>query len=69
MNEVKGDFTMWVITVFEKKDVRIFEFTNKNEATKALEGFKKNISSPKSRSRFYWLWDFFSSKTRQLLAL
>lgn len=33
---------MWVITVFEKKDVRIFEFTKKNEATKALEGFKKN---------------------------
>ncbi|MFD4492273.1 MULTISPECIES: hypothetical protein [Lysinibacillus] len=33
---------MWVITVFEKKDVRIFEFTNKNEATKALEGFNKN---------------------------
>ncbi|EFI68772.1 MULTISPECIES: hypothetical protein [Lysinibacillus] len=33
---------MWVITVFEKKDVRIFEFTNKTEATKALEGFKKN---------------------------
>lgn len=42
MNDVKGDFIMWVITVFEKKDVRIFEFTNKNEATKALEGFKKN---------------------------
>jgi len=39
---LKGDFTMWVITVFEKKDVRIFEFTNKGEATKALEGFKKN---------------------------
>ena len=36
---------MWVITVFEKKDVRIFEFTNKTEATKALEGFK--------RTRFY----------------
>lgn len=42
MDDVKGDFIMWVITVFEKKDVRIFEFTNKNEATKALEGFKKN---------------------------
>jgi len=38
----KGDFTMWVITVFEKKDVRIFEYANKIEATKALEGFKKN---------------------------
>ncbi|GAB0170772.1 hypothetical protein LSPCS325_42090 [Lysinibacillus sp. CTST325] len=33
---------MWVITVFEKKDVRIFEYTNKSEATKALGGFKKN---------------------------
>ncbi|WP_283164733.1 MULTISPECIES: hypothetical protein [unclassified Lysinibacillus] len=33
---------MWVITVFEKKDVRIFEYTNKNEATKALCRFKKN---------------------------
>lgn len=33
---------MWVITVFEKKDVRIFEYTNKNEATKAMQSFKKN---------------------------
>ncbi|WP_369436271.1 hypothetical protein [Lysinibacillus fusiformis] len=33
---------MWVITVFEKKDIRIFEYTNKNEATKALARFKKN---------------------------
>jgi hypothetical protein len=33
---------MWVITVFDKKDVRIFEYTNKNEATQALAKFKKN---------------------------
>lgn len=33
---------MWVITVFEQKDVRIFEYTNKSEATEALKGFKKN---------------------------
>lgn len=37
-----GDFTMWVITVFEQKDVRIFEYTNKIEATQALQRFKKN---------------------------
>ncbi|MFY0518063.1 hypothetical protein [Lysinibacillus sphaericus] len=33
---------MWVITVFEKKEVRIFEYTDKVEATKALAKFKKN---------------------------
>lgn len=33
---------MWVITVFEKKDIRIFEYTNKDEAIKVLAGFKKN---------------------------
>ncbi|MEC1177397.1 hypothetical protein P9B03_02775 [Metasolibacillus meyeri] len=33
---------MWVITVFEQQDVRIFEYTNKDEATKALQGFSKN---------------------------
>lgn len=33
---------MWVITVFEKKDVRIYEYTDKVEATKALAKFKKN---------------------------
>ena len=37
-----GDFTMWVITVFEQKDIRIFEYTNKGEATQALQQFKKN---------------------------
>ena len=41
-NRMMGDFTMWVITVFEQKDVRIFEYTNKGEATKALQNFKKN---------------------------
>lgn len=33
---------MWVITVFEQKDVRIFEYTNKGEATQALKNFKRN---------------------------
>ena len=33
---------MWVITVFEKDTFRIFEYTNKGEATKALKGFSKN---------------------------
>ena len=34
---------MWVITVFNhQNDVRIFEYTDKSEATKALKGFKKN---------------------------
>jgi len=39
---LKGEFSMWVITVFDKKDVRIFEYTNKNEATQAMAKFKKN---------------------------
>ncbi|MFJ7735602.1 hypothetical protein ACIQ2D_04585 [Lysinibacillus sp. NPDC097287] len=33
---------MWVITVFEEKSYRIFEYTNKDEAIKALAGFNKN---------------------------
>lgn len=33
---------MWVITVFEQKDVRIFEYTNKDEAKLALQRFHKN---------------------------
>lgn len=33
---------MWVITVFDKKDVRIFEYANKDEATRALVKFKKH---------------------------
>ena len=41
-NKMIGDFTMWVITVFEQKDIRIFEYTNKGEATQALQRFKKN---------------------------
>ena len=27
---------MWVITTFEKDGIHIFEYSNKNEATKAL---------------------------------
>lgn len=33
---------MWVITVFEEKDFRTFQYENKNEATTALEQFKNN---------------------------
>jgi hypothetical protein len=34
---------MWVITVFNhRNDVRIFEYTSKGEATKALSNFAKN---------------------------
>ena len=34
---------MWVITVFNNQnDVRMFEYTTKNEATKAMEAFAKN---------------------------
>ncbi len=31
---------MWVVTVFEKNSVRIFEFTKKEEANKVLKGYK-----------------------------
>jgi len=30
---------MWVVTVFNKQEVRIFEYTNKEEATKAMETY------------------------------
>ncbi|WPK11267.1 hypothetical protein R6U77_15440 [Lysinibacillus louembei] len=33
---------MWVITVFEQQNVRIFEYTNKDEAMQALQRFSKN---------------------------
>jgi len=33
---------MWVITVFEEKDVRKFEYADKGEAKNALQRFKKN---------------------------
>ena len=33
---------MWVITVFEEKSYRIFEYANKDEAIIALAGFNKN---------------------------
>ncbi len=34
---------MWVITVFNNQnDIRIFEYTNKGEATQALQAFSKN---------------------------
>lgn len=33
---------MWVITVFEKLDVRIFEYEDKVEALLALQQFNQN---------------------------
>lgn len=33
---------MWVITVFEKLDVRIFEYQDKVEALLALQQFDEN---------------------------
>ncbi len=33
---------MWVVTVFEQKFVRIFEFTDQTEAKQALARFQKN---------------------------
>ncbi|MFF5995811.1 MULTISPECIES: hypothetical protein [unclassified Lysinibacillus] len=37
---------MWVVTVFNNQnDIRIFEYTNKGEATKALQGFKHAVLS------------------------
>lgn len=33
---------MWIITVFEQKDVRTFEYANKGEATEALQNLSEN---------------------------
>lgn len=33
---------MWVITFFEKMNVRIFEYQDKNEALLALQRFGRN---------------------------
>ena len=33
---------MWVITVFEQRDIRTFEYTSKGEATKALQELSRN---------------------------
>lgn len=33
---------MWVVTVFTNKDVRMFEYANKEEATKTMETYAKN---------------------------
>ena len=34
---------MWVITVFNSnQDVRMFEYTNKEEATKAMAAYESN---------------------------
>ncbi|EGQ26069.1 MULTISPECIES: hypothetical protein [Sporosarcina] len=32
---------MWVITLFEQENVRIFEYADKAEATDALKNFSK----------------------------
>lgn len=36
---------MWVVTVFGKNDVRMFEYTTKNEAQLAVEIFGKAVLS------------------------
>ena len=33
---------MWIITVFEKMNVRLFEYREKDEALLALQQFDKN---------------------------
>lgn len=33
---------MWVITVFEKMNIRLFEYQDKNEALLALQKFDQN---------------------------
>ena len=33
---------MWVVTVFNNQDVRMFEYTNKEEAKKAMTAFSSN---------------------------
>jgi len=33
---------MWVVTVFNNQDVRMFEYTNKEEAVKAMETYDNN---------------------------
>lgn len=38
----KGECTMWVITVFEQNNIRTFEYTNKLEATNALQQFNQH---------------------------
>ena len=40
--KLKGECPMWVITVFEQQDVRTFEYTNKGEATEALQKLNEN---------------------------
>ena len=41
-NRGKGECKMWVITVFEKMNVRIFEYLDKDEALLALQQFGQN---------------------------
>ena len=33
---------MWVVTVFNQQDVRMFEYTNKEEAAQAMKAFANN---------------------------
>lgn len=40
--KTKGEWIMWVVTVFTNKDVRMFEYANKEEATKTMETYAKN---------------------------
>lgn len=40
-NERRGDLNMWVITIFEKDTFHIFEYSEKSEATAALQKMKE----------------------------
>ena len=41
-SEIKGRLTnMWVITLFDQANVRIFEYTEKIEAMNAMKNFSK----------------------------
>ncbi len=37
---LKGDPSMWVVTVFEQNSIRMFEFTEKSEASIVMESFQ-----------------------------
>lgn len=37
--KLKGESSMWVVTVFEKNTVRMFEFAKKGEASLVMKKF------------------------------
>lgn len=36
---LRGDPSMWVVTVFEENSIRIFEFADKSEASMLMESY------------------------------